>query len=303
MLPKVNETRLIIARKSLYKYFLFACLVWMMCSLSISSTFGFSPHSLVNNQPKSVAGASITDFSVNVLNFSSVTVSWNITGEYVGVKVFRKFIDKTCLVGVFNNKTTEYAFTNHVYGTEYSYYIEVIDRKGNSLETSESVKVITPIDSNDKGAPDYSWEDYRSWRFPGFSEDYLNYTYETHDVYTYHLHGVKVVIAFGKDVSTIYSKQKAAEKWFNIFNRLWYKFLCFPIDEYRIVIENDGALVDENTLGLFYPPSEIEWLMSQSGSKQSHEVCHAWIGSVIGVERNYGGEGFDPETEDSDKWI
>ncbi len=284
-----------------YLFFLFS--IWFVCQAFVPINIGMGNNSSLINQLKSVTVPSIDDFSLNVLNYSSVLVSWDIIGDYTGVKVYRKFIDRIDLIGVFDNETSEFTFTNHVYGTDYTYYLNVLDNQGIVLTTSENIKVMTPIDSNDISAPTSSWEEYRNWKYIWYPADYLNYSSETHDVYEYHLHGVKVVIAFGNEVSTSYNKQNVADKWFNIFNRLWYKFLYFPIDEYRIVIQNDGAIVAEDTLGLFYPPSEIEWLMSQSGSKQSHEVCHAWIGAVINVERNYGGEYFDPVTEDSDKWI
>lgn len=287
----------------LSKYLIFLSFVWLVCFTSVSSNTCSDNPLLVINQSKSIHETSIDNFSVNVLNYSSVLVNWNIIGDYVGVEVYRKFIDKTCLVGVFDNETTGFTFTNHVYGTDYTYFLEILDDQGNSIATSENIKVMTHLNSNDISAPTSSWEEYRDWKYHWYPVEYLSYSSETHDVYDYHLHGVKVVIAFGNEVSTLYNKQDVADKWFNIFNRLWYKFLYFPIDEYRIVIQNDGALQGENTLGLFYPPSEIDWLMSESGSKQSHEVCHAWIGSVISVENNTGGVTFDPVTEDSDKWI
>jgi len=287
----------------LRKYLILVSLIWFVCLAMVPLNIGVGNHSSTNNQLISIPDSSIDDFSVNVLNYSSVLVSWDIIGDYTGVEVYRKFIDRAYLVGVFDNKTSEFTFTNHVYGTDYTYYFKVLGNQGNLLATSENIKVMTSIDSNDISAPTSSWEEYRNWNYPIYSADYLNYSSETHDVYDYHLHGVKVVIAFGNEVSTAYNKQDVADKWFNIFNRLWYKFLYFPIDEYRIVIQNDGAIQGEDTLGLFYPPSEIDWLMTQSGSKQSHEVCHAWIGSVIGVENNAGGVTFDPVTEDSDKWI
>ena len=118
------------------------------------------------------------------------------------------------------------------------------------------------------------------------------------------MHGVNVIVALAKNGSTpITDTMHFAYNEFNFFNRHWYKHQCFFVDEYRIVVEPNGGLMGEDELGLYYPTSEVDWLLTGDGEKQSHEIGHAWIGHIITIENNLHAPSFDPVTQDSDDWI
>ncbi|MFW9916118.1 MAG: hypothetical protein ACFFGZ_10980 [Candidatus Thorarchaeota archaeon] len=251
----------------------------------------------------------LEEFSITALSSTTVRARWEITGEYYSVKIYRRFLDVVSLIGIVGNLTTYFDDAQADYGTYYEYFIRVFDEVDVQIIESESKAITTPVTASDPGAPQYSWEGYKRRKFPPFQEPrwlmYLNYTIGEYDVYNYSMHGVRVIVAIDKNVSSFSSYEKArfAINEFRYFNRLWCKFRAFPLNEYRIVVEVGGILRFENELGLLYPPSEIAHQLTGLGEKQSHEIGHAWFNGIIKVERNTGGPTFDPITEDSDKWI
>lgn len=245
---------------------------------------------------------SLNSFSAESITPYKTNIEWEIDGNYYRVEVYRFFIDKSYLIAVVDTNTNN--FTDTVdYGTYYGYYIQVLDDESNLLLTSLTIYITTPVDLSDIGAPSYEWGDYKSQKFPDYPLNYLNYTKTGHDIYNYTMHGVDVIVAINKTISTPHNKQEFANNEFRFFNRLWYKFKTFPIKEYRIVVEPDGHLYSEDELGLLYPPSEIAHQITGIKEKQAHEIGHAWIGGIINVQNNTGGPSFDYTTEDSDKWI
>ena len=86
------------------------------------------------------------------------------------------------------------------------------------------------------------------------------------------------------------------------FHRLRVMFGLFPVDEYRVVVHENATLRSENELGLTYPPSQVQHRFEESGEKQSHEICHAWIGGMLKFANHAQGHGAGPETQNSNKW-
>lgn len=265
----------------------------------------------VNNYTKMDNSVSIvlhqTEVSLDFLSIESITpyqvnIQWDIGGNYYKVEVYRKFIDKNYLIAVVDTKTNK--FTDNVdYGTYYGYYIKILDQESNILLTSSTLYITTPVDLSDLGAPSYDWTAYKNQKYPEYPLDYLNFTQGDHDIYNYTMHGVNVIVAINKAISSSYKKQAFANNEFRFFNRHWYKFKAFPVKEYRIILEPDGSIYSENELGLLYPPTEIIDQLNGIKEKQAHEIGHAWIGGIINVQNNNGGTGFDYMNEDSDKWI
>lgn len=251
----------------------------------------------------------LEEFSVAALSSTTMRVQWKITGEFYSVKIYRRFIDVFSLIGIVGNITNYFDDTQADYGTYYEYSIQVFDEADSQIIESDSMGITTPVTPSDPGAPQYGWEQYKGRKHPPLQETkwamYLNYTAEEYDVYNYTMHGIRVIVAIDKNITTFSSHDKAkfATNEFRYFNRLWCKFRAFPAKEYRIVVEVGGALRFEDELGLLYSPSEITHQLTGLGEKQSHEIGHAWINGIIKIERNTGGPTFDPITNNSDKWI
>jgi hypothetical protein len=236
----------------------------------------------------------VEEFSVTALSSTTVRTQWKITGDFYSVEIYQRFLDVVSLIGIVGNITDYFDDAQAEYGTYYEYFIRVFDEADVQIIESESIAITTPVTASDLGAPQFSWEGYKGRKYPLLQEPellmYLNYTVEDYDVYNYTMHGIRVVVAIDKNITTFSSHDKAefAANEFRYFNRLWCKFRAFPLNEYRIVVEVGGALRLETELGLLYPPSEIAHQLTGLGEKQSHEIAHAWINGIIKVERNTG---------------
>ncbi len=249
----------------------------------------------------------ITYFNATVVSPYKVKLIWQISENLsdVYVRVFRIFLDHWSEIAIVPANYGSFIDSWVYYGTEYEYAIELINIEGETLDLSSPVKVITPIDENALGAPRFSWEEYKERKYPFHPDDYLQYDTINFKVYTYMLHGVNVTVAVDNKIYETVSTSTIKDfvvHIFRFFHRHWTTYQAFPVKEYRVVIfsEKEGP-ISEDELGLQYGVSMIT--IYGPGEKLSHEIGHAWIGGLIYVERNLGGEEFDPDKEDSDKWI
>jgi len=263
-----------------------------------------------NQAPVSVLSSNldvdVVEFSVTAVSPYRVSLSWKLShsSSELYVKVIRRFIVFESVIAILTSDICNFTDRWVEYGTEYSYKIVVVDKYGNELAHSDLKTIITPVDENNPGAPKYDWTYYKQTKYKYYAEDYLQYDYENYTVFRYCLHGVNVTVAFDKNLSPALSSEfmyAFATHVFTYFHRHWTVYRSFPINEYRIVVRHGGSTMGENELGLQYGEFVTEVGL---GERLSHEIGHAWIGGILQVERNLpDGEPFDPETQDSDKWI
>lgn len=256
------------------------------------------------------ATPTIEYFNATAISPYEIKLEWRINASKPNlyIKIYRKFIDKWSCIAVIKSDHNSFVDNFEVFwGTEYWYMIKLVDHEESILSTSEAVKVVTPIDEEDPGVPIFTWEEYKERKYPFYPDDYLSYN-DTFSVYNYVLHGVNITVAIHNSLYGIVSKNTITDfvyHVFKFFHRHWTVFNAFPVKQYKVVVYGEEKeVLGEDELGLRYGPSMLEnWGLCCLDEKLSHEIGHAWIGvGILRVEREYDGN-FDPETQDSDKWI
>jgi len=265
-----------------------------------SSVYTYKRDSLLLS---SKATVEILQFNVVALSPYSVSLNWKLSfnSSSLFIKVIRHFIVFESVIAILPSRINNFTDTWVEFGTQYSYEIVVIHKDGTVVAHSEIKTVVTPVDTNYPGAPKYNWTYYKQVKYNFFPEDYLQYDTKKFTTFRYYLHGVNVTIAFDENLSpspSLSFMRTFANYVFVYFHRHWTVYRSFPLDEYRIVIRHDASTISEDELGLQYGDDIVQ---VGFGERLSHEIGHAWIGGILKIERNF--ESFDPETEDSDKWI
>ncbi|MHA1581762.1 MAG: hypothetical protein ACTSYM_04605 [Candidatus Baldrarchaeia archaeon] len=269
----------------------------------INSTWS-KTENLLKNEVK------VLQFNVTATSPYSVKLQWKLSynSSNLYIKVIRYFITFESTIAILSSTISNFTDRWVQFGTQYSYKIVVINENNEILAQSETKPIITPIAQNNPGKPLYNWTYYKNIKYPFYQKNYLNYDQNNFTIFRYTLHGVNVTVAVAKNLSPNPSTNfltNFVNHVFTYFHRHWTIYQAFPINEYRIIILHNGSLYSEDELGLQYGDTGKDAITQVgTGGRLSHEIGHAWIGGILQIERNLpNGQTFNPETQDSDKWI